>query len=90
MELYTDDLLLKTVTGDDINEVARMWEFEKGEISLDEAQNAIVYMQDNHKQNKPGYIYHLCLAVYEKGNNSIIGWCGLDGKTNEKLYIFFT
>jgi len=29
MELYTNDLLLKTVTTDDINEVVRMWEFEK-------------------------------------------------------------
>lgn len=89
MELCTDDLLLKTVTGDDISEVARMWAYEEGEISLDEAQKAIVYMQDNHKKNKPGYIYHLCFAVYEKGNNSIIGWCGLDGKTKDKLYIFY-
>ena len=88
MELCTDDLLLKTVTGDDISEVARMWAYEEGEISLDEAQNAIVYMQDNHKKNEPGHIYHLCLAVYEKGNHSIIGWCGLDGKP-KIIYLFF-
>ena len=44
MELYTKDLPLKTVTADDIDEVARMWEFEKGSISNEEAQGAIDYM----------------------------------------------
>ncbi len=38
MELYTNDLVLKTVTDNDIEEVARMWEFEKGSISTDEAK----------------------------------------------------
>ena len=89
MELCTKDLLLKTVTADDIDEVARMWEFEKGSISLEEAQGAIEYMQDNHKKNDLGYIYHLCFAIFEKGKNKIIGWCGLDGKTAGKLHIFF-
>jgi len=89
MTFITKDLLLKTVADDDINEVARMWEFEKGSISQEEAQDAIFYMQNNHKRNKEGYIYHLCLAVFEKDKNEIIGWCGLDGKTAEKLHIFF-
>ena len=93
MKLHANDLLLKTVTADDINEVARMWEFEKGSISLPEAQKAIDYMQNNHKQNHPGYIYHLCFAIYEKGKNSIIGWCGLDGKpgpdNTERMEIFY-
>ena len=66
MELYINDLLLKTVTTDDIDEVARMWEFEKGSISIEEAQDAIDYMQDNHKKNGLGYIYHLCFAIFEK------------------------
>ena len=73
MELYTNDLLLKTVTDEDINEAARMWEFEKGSISLPEAQKAIEYMQNNHKQNRTGYIYHLCFSIYEKGKDKIIG-----------------
>ena len=84
MELYTNDLLLKTVTDDDIDEVARMWEFEKGNIPLSEAQKAIEYMQNNHKQNHTGYIYHLCFAIYEKDMDKIIGWCGLDGKPDSK------
>ena len=93
MELPTNDLLLKTVTHDDIYEVARMWEFEKGSIPLPEAQKAIEYMQNNHMQNRTVYIYHLCLAIYEKGSNSIIGWCGLDGKpvpdNPERMEIYY-
>jgi RimJ/RimL family protein N-acetyltransferase len=91
MELYTEDLMLRTVTDDDVSEVARMWEFEKGCISREEAQNAIKRMQDNHKRNHQGYIYHLCFAVFEKGKNSIIGWCGLDGTSSaDKLWIFYS
>ena len=67
MELYTCDLMLKTVTNEDIDEVARMWNFGNGSISLDEAQKAIDYMLSNHKQNRIGNIHHLCFAVYEKG-----------------------
>ena len=89
MELHTNDLLLKTVTADDLDEVARMWEFEKGSISKEEAQGAIDYMQNNHKKNGLGHIYHLCFAIFEKGEHKIIGWCGLDGKAPGKLHIFF-
>jgi len=73
----------------DIGEVARMWEFEKGLISTEEAKKAIEYMQNNHEKNKPGMIYHLCFAVFKKGSERIIGWCGLDGTTAEKLHIFY-
>jgi len=89
MELYTKDLILRTVTDNDIEEVARMWEFEQGGISTEEARKAIENMQNNHKKNKIGHIYHLCFAVFEKGENVILGWCGLDGKTDGKLYIFY-
>ena len=89
MKLYTKDLTLQTVKDSDINEVARMWAFGQGPVSLEEAAKAIDYMHNNHRQNKEGKIYHLCFAVFEKGNNKIIGWCGLDGKTDGKLYIFY-
>lgn len=89
MELYTNDLLLKTVTDQDIEEVARMWNFENGSISMKEAQKAIHYMKKNHKKNRIGSIYHLCFAVFEKGNSTIIGWCGLDGQEAGKLNIFY-
>jgi len=81
------------VTDDDINEVARMWEFGQGSISLVKAKEAIEYMQNNHKQNYERFIYHLCLAIYEKGENSIIGWCGIDGipeqENTERMEIFY-
>ena len=93
MELHTSNLLLKTVANEDINEVARMWAFDKGNISLPEAQEAIDYMQNNHRQNRTGYIYHLCFAIYEKDKDSIIGWCGLDGKPDpdntDRMEIFY-
>lgn len=90
MELHTQDLDLRTVTADDIEQVARMWDFENGEISLDDAQKAIDYMQNNHKENDIGHIYHLCFAVFERGSKTIIGWCGLDGKQAEALHIFYS
>ena len=89
MKLVTESLVLRTVEVSDMEEVARMWAFEKGSISKEEAQGAIDYMQNNHKKNGLGHIYHLCFAVFEKDERSIIGWCGLDGKTADKLHIFF-
>ena len=81
--------MLRTVEVSDVEEVARMWAFEKDSISTEEALKAIEYMQDNHKKNNVGSIYHLCFAVFEKREHRIIGWCGLDGKTAGKLLIFF-
>ena len=91
MELTTNDLILRPVDDNDIDEVARMWEWQNGAISAYEAREAIRYMQDNHKKNKQGYIYHLCLAVFEKGCNKIIGWVGLDGKnpTEKREIVLF-
>jgi len=89
MELVTEALRLRTVTDGDIEEVARMWAFEKGTIPLEEAQAAINYMQNNHAQNTAGHIVHLCFAVFEKNGGAIIGWCGLDGTTEGKLHIFY-
>lgn len=91
MELKTKNLVLRTVTHDDIDEVARMWNFEKGEISLDEAEKAINWMNENHKKNKLYNIFHLCFAVFEENSNKIIGWCGLDGRNNSdnNINIFY-
>lgn len=89
MAFQTKDLIVRTVTNDDIAEVARMWNFGNGSISVAEAENAIAAMQDNHLKNKIGYIYHLCFAVFEKGQDCIIGWCGLDGKSGNALNIFY-
>ena len=90
MELHTKDLNLRPVGPDDVEEVARMWEFEKGPIPHEEAYKAIEYMQKNHRMNKIGHVHHFCLGVFERGQNKIVGWCGLDGKTAGKLYIFYS
>ena len=51
MEIYTDDLILKTMTDDDVSEFIRMWNFEKGEVLLDEAQKVIEYMCSIYSKN---------------------------------------
>ncbi len=89
MDMFTENLLLRTVTYDDISEVARMWNFEKGEISLDRAKEAIDWMKENHEKNERGKIIHICFAVFEKNSNKIIGWCGLDGRHENILNIFY-
>ena len=90
MELITNDLILKPVDNNYIEEVRKMWDWEQNIISVDKAREAILYMQENHKKNTHKYIYHLCLAVFEKGCDKIIGWCGLDGKCSPgKTVIFY-
>jgi RimJ/RimL family protein N-acetyltransferase len=89
MMLYVNNLILRTVEINDIEEVARMWEYPKGSISKKEARSVIDYMQNNHMKNRLGYIYHLCFAVFEKDKHKIIGWCGLDGETIGRLHIFY-
>lgn len=89
MELFTEDLALRTVTEEDVREVARMWDYDR-ELSLDEARGHIARMEENHRKNRPGRIYHLCLAVTERAGGKIIGWCGLDGTSGDKLHIFYS
>ena len=91
MELHAPSLTLRTVDDSDINEVARMWEWQDGPISAEKAQEAILWMQSNHEMNKQGYIYHLCFAISETGTNKTIGWCGLDGQCSpEKTVLFYS
>lgn len=90
MELFTNDLMLRLVNDNDIDEVSKMWDWEQNPISADKAREVILNIQNNHKKTKHGHIYHLCLAVFEKGKNNIIGWCGLDGKCAPgKTVIFY-
>lgn len=89
MKIETKDLLLRTVTKDDIAEVARMFEYPNT-ISLYKAEKAIETIIKNHDKNKVGYVKHLCLAVCLKEKpTAIIGWCGLDGKVKNKVVIFY-
>ena len=79
MELLTKNLILRTLSVDDLDEVARMWNYPAG-VTSEEAAEILKGMQENLKKNKPGAIYHLCLGVFENNDPlHIIGWCGLDG-----------
>ena len=94
MKLQTGRLTLRTVSMKDSLEVARMWNFENGEISIEEARKAIIWMNANHKKNRLHRITHLCLAIFEKNRDKIIGWCGLDGgygnnKDKNRIVIFY-
>ena len=79
MQYRTADLILRSVTEQDINEVARTWPADHT-LSKPEAEGVIAYMRNNHAKNKKGCICHLCLAVCSADDPDIImGWCGLDG-----------
>lgn len=88
-ELFTDALMLRFVQDSDIDEVARMWEWQTGPISPEKAREAIGWMRDNHQKNSQRHIHHLCFAVFEKGGSRIIGWCGLDGLVAPGLVALF-
>ena len=89
MKLLTKDLIIRTLTSDDLDEVARMWNYPAG-VTVEEAAEILKGMQDNLKKNNPGEIYHLCLAVFEKNDpKHIIGWCGLDGTAASGQTVLF-
>lgn len=87
--LETEDLALRAVTLGDLAEVARMWEYPHGAISLQKASEAVMEMRANHRKNRPGSIHHLCLAVCWKQSDAILGWCGLDGTREGRLDLFY-
>lgn len=89
MKLLTKDLILRTVNENDINEIARMWEYPS-QITLEKANEALKYMEDTHNKNRQKSICHLCLAVFQKDDpNVIIGWCGLDGEAEIGKTVLF-
>ncbi len=90
MELSTKDLILRTVTENDIDEIARMWEYPH-ETTVEKAYEALKYMENTHSKNRPKEICHLCLGVFLKDRpDVIIGWCGLDGEAeNGKTVLFY-
>ena len=89
IELLTNDLILRTVTVADIEEVARMWMYPHA-TTIEEAYKALENMENNSKNNQPKAIRHLCLGVYRKQvPKQIIGWCGLDGKAEQGKTVLF-
>ncbi len=89
MEFLTNDLILRTVTDNDIDEIARMWEYPH-KTTIDKAYEALKYMETTHIKNRQKSICHLCLGVFLKENpNVIIGWCGLDGEAEKGKTVLF-
>lgn len=89
MELSTKSLILRCVTQLDIDEIARMWKYPD-KITIEDAYDALNYMQRNHCQNGSREIYHLCLGIFKKEDPSkLIGWCGLDGKISLGKTVLF-
>ena len=83
MEYRTERLLLRTVTEDDLEEVARTWPSDHRPVSEDDARAAIDRMRQRHAKNRAGSLAHLCLAVCRADEpRTVMGWCGLDGREN--------
>ncbi len=89
LKLLTNDLILRTVTIQDIEEVARMWMYPNV-TTIEEAHKALENMKKNRISNQPKAIRHLCLGVFRKqAPKQIIGWCGLDGKAELGKTVLF-
>jgi len=82
--IETARLILRTVTMDDLEDVALTWRLDDGPISRQEAETQVRWMLDNHRQNAPGRLVHLCLAIIHKDTHEFIGWCGLDHRDRTK------
>jgi len=78
LHLTTARLILRTVTMDDVEQVALNWNLGGAPISREEAQDRVLWMLENHTQNAPGRLTHLCLAMIDKEAQAFVGWCGLD------------
>ncbi len=84
VRIETDRLVLRTVTMDDVEDVALTWKLDEGEIPLEEAEKHVRWMLENHERNTPEKLIHLCLAVIRKENGEFVGWCGLDHRESSQ------
>jgi ribosomal-protein-alanine N-acetyltransferase len=78
VHIETARLILRTVTPDDVEDVALSWNLDDAPISREEAANRVQWMLANHERDAPGRLVHLCLAIVHRETGRIIGWCGLD------------
>ena len=89
MELYTKDLILRTLREDDLEEIARMWRYPQT-LTLEDARKALEKMQLRHSKNRVKAIHHLCLGVFRKEEpGKLIGWCGWDGQVSPDQTVLF-
>ena len=89
MELSTENLILKTVTEIEIDEISRMWKYP-ATISNFHARRIFTKMKRRHSQNQIKSINYLCFGIFQKENpDKVIGWCTLDGRYTKKTVILF-
>lgn len=89
VQLQTNDLILRAVTRNDLGEIARMWLYPE-KTTEETARQVLKSMEENHSRNRPNGIYHLCLGIFQKTDpQTIIGWCGLDGKAEAGKTVLF-
>lgn len=85
VEYRTEQLILRTVTEDDAEEVARTWALDGRVLSEAEAAAVIARTRGDRTGNAEGSIRYLCLAICEAAApRVIIGWCGLDGRRSHR------
>jgi RimJ/RimL family protein N-acetyltransferase len=80
IQIITERMLLRTVSGDDQQCVQLNWHLDKDPISAAEALSQIRRMIENHQANAKGTFKHLCLAMFMKDDMQFVGWCGLDNE----------
>lgn len=86
IHIETARLILRTVTLDDVAEVALRWNLDGPPISRDEASGRVQWMLANHERNAAGWLVHLCLGIVHQATGRIIGWCGLDQRDASKAH----
>ena len=75
--IETPRLMLKMPTLGDVQGVRDAWNLDGGHLSLAEATAQIERILLNQEKNQMGTFVHLCLAIVQKCNGRIIGWCGI-------------
>ena len=84
-------MLLRFAAEKDLPEVIRTWPSDHRPVPEAEARGAISCMRDNYAKNTKGCIFHLCLAACRAEDpETIMGWCGLDGRrsyTEPEIFI---
>lgn len=66
-------LILRTVTREDLDAVTSSWKLDDGSLSRQEAGEKIKLTHARHEKNKPGKLFHLCLAIIPKGTQEFKG-----------------
>ena len=89
--LKAREICLRSVSEEDLPEVRRTWPSDHRPVSEEEARGVISWLRESGAKNVRGCIYHLCLAVCRtEGPETIMGWCGLDGRrshTEPEIFI---